>query len=298
MVSKVALTSGNDRCENIKKALNLIEGDFLDKLKSAKNVVIKPNFVVVSSPLACTKGEACGAAIEVIREHYQGKISIAEGAAMGDTFEGYDRYGYRDLVKKHGVELIDLNDRDDWKEIKIYNGDLAKSETIRISQFLIDSDFLISCGPPKTHDSTIITLGIKNITVGAIHNSDRQSIHAGPAAINKSIVEILKYVSPDLTIIDGYEGMEGRGPSNGELVPHRICVAGTDPVATDSVGAKLMGYQPDDIGYLYFAAKESLGENDLSKIEVLGERIEDHIKKYKHHPNYDCEIEWKKLSNR
>jgi len=292
--SRVALTSGDDRCENIKKALNLIEGDFLDKLKKAKNIVIKPNFVVVSSPLACTKGEACGAIIEIIRKHYKGKITIAEGAAVGDTPDGYQQYGYQELVKKYRIELVDLNDRDDWREIQIYNGTLNKSETIRISQFLINSDFLISVGPPKTHDSTIVTLGIKNIAVGAIHNSDRQDIHAGPAAINKTLVEILKHVSPDLTVIDGYEGMEGTGPSHGDLVEHRICLAGIDPVATDSIGAKLMGYEPEDIGYLYFAKKEGLGENDLSKIKVLDERVEKHVKKYKDHPNYSYEIEWKK----
>ena len=119
MSPKVALTSGDDRTENIQKSLSLIEGDFLDKLKSAKNVVIKPNFVVVSSPLACTKGEACGAVIEKIRKIYNGKISIAEGAALGSTSDGYERYGYQDLVKKFDVQLIDLSDQSDWKEIKI-----------------------------------------------------------------------------------------------------------------------------------------------------------------------------------
>ena len=41
--------------------------------------------------------------------------------------------------------------------------------------------------------------------------------------------------------VDGYIGMEGRGPVNGTIVEHRIALAGHDVIAVDRIGLELMG---------------------------------------------------------
>ncbi|ACV67686.1 DUF362 domain-containing protein [Desulfohalobium retbaense] len=44
------------------------------------------------------------------------------------------------------------------------------------------------------------------------------------------------------TVIDGIVGMEGNGPMQGEPVASDLVISGADPVATDMVAAKLMGF--------------------------------------------------------
>ena len=44
-----------------------------------------------------------------------------------------------------------------------------------------------------------------------------------------------------VAVIDGYEGMEGNGPSDGTAVPSRIALASTDFFAADRVGLETMG---------------------------------------------------------
>ena len=98
---------------------------------------------------------------------------------------------------------------------------------------------------------------------------------------------------PSLAVIDGFEGMEGRGPIGGTRVDHRVCVVSTDYLAADTVGAHLMGIDPMDIGYLNYLASTNVGQTDLSKMEILGEPVEKLAKKYSLGSSIERQLEWK-----
>jgi hypothetical protein len=55
-----------------------------------------------------------------------------------------------------------------------------------------------------------------------------------------------------------------------------------------------MGIDFSKIGYLNFCAQSRLGETDLNKIEIVGERLADHIKHYKLHENIEQQLIWMK----
>ena len=95
-------------------------------------------------------------------------------------------------------------------------------------------------------------------------------------------------------MIDGYEGMEGDGPTNGTPVPHRVCVVGTDWLAADRVAVELMDINFGKIGYLNYCAGAGLGEANLKKIEILGPAIKDHVKRYQLPSNIDEQLIWMK----
>ncbi len=65
----------------------------------------------------------------------------------------------------------------------------------------------------------------------------------------------------------------------GEPVDHKVAVVSTDWLAADRVATELMGFDFDKVGYLTFSARAGLGEGELARIEVLGERVPDHIRK-------------------
>jgi uncharacterized protein (DUF362 family) len=98
---------------------------------------------------------------------------------------------------------------------------------------------------------------------------------------------------PSLTVIDGFQGMQGNGPISGTAVDHRVCVVSTDYLAADTVGASLMGINPTDMGYLTHLAAANVGEFDVTKMEILGEPIAKLTKKYQTSPSIQQEMQWK-----
>jgi hypothetical protein len=60
------------------------------------------------------------------------------------------------------------------------------------------------------------------------------------------------------------------------------------------VGLEVMGIDPAWVGYLRFCGDCGIGQYDLAKIDVLGEKIESVRRKYKLHPNIQQELEWLK----
>jgi uncharacterized protein (DUF362 family) len=172
----------------------------------------------------------------------------------------------------------------------------------------------------KTHNTVGATLSLKNIVFGSpikdhgftLYNEDirfsekakeslagsvsyKRLIHgSGFHAINYNMASLAQRLHPDLAIIDGHTGMEHNGPTLGTPVDHRVCVVSQDWLSADRVGAELMGIDFSKIGYLNHCSSMGLGNADLSKIEIIGERLEDHIKQYKLPDNFEKQLEWMK----
>jgi hypothetical protein len=68
------------------------------------------------------------------------------------------------------------------------------------------------------------------------------------AAMHTNLVRLNQAVKPRLALVDGFSAMDGEGPRFGRSRNLGWVVAGSDPVAVDSVVAHLMGLQLGDIG--------------------------------------------------
>jgi len=108
--------------------------------------------------------------------------------------------------------------------------------------------------------------------------------------IHHNIVEFSKRIWPDLVILDGFVCMEGDGPVDGTAVSLNCAVASTDPVKADSLGARLIGFKPEDIGYLYYLKEESMGE--CSTDGLVGDDWRKFARKFKRHGTYDIQSQW------
>ena len=75
------------------------------------------------------------------------------------------------------------------------------------------------------------------------------------------------------TVIDAWEGMEGNGPASGTPISHKVAVASTDYLAADRVMLETMGMKAENIGHLVYCSRAGLGQFDLAKIDIRGERL-------------------------
>ncbi|MBL7214015.1 MAG: DUF362 domain-containing protein [Desulfobacteraceae bacterium] len=283
---KVALVKGDDRKANIRQALELVADDI--DLKGQRPV-IKVNFVSTYRPLSATHPDAARAVVEFLKDRGEKDIAVAEGATEGTTPRGFREYGYYELAKEYGLELIDLNDPDSFKVVYVIHPDM-KPHPVRLAQTMLDPDnYIISVTRIKSHLQVGVTLTAKNVIMGAIMIMDKVRMHpsqAGNRVLDYNLFTVMQHLHIDLAVLDGFEGMEGDGPLNGDPVDHRLALAGRDYLAVDRVGTEVMGTDFDEIRYLNYLWDSGIGEGDLSKIEVIGETIESCRKQYKMSPRF------------
>lgn len=109
--------------------------------------------------------------------------------------------------------------------------------------------------------------------------------------IHRNIVEIAKRTWPDLVVLDGFICMEGDGPVDGTSVDMKIAIASTDPVKADGVAARLIGFEPEEIGYLYYLQnEEKMGEYSLENL--VGDNLDSLKRNFRRHGTYDIQSQW------
>jgi uncharacterized protein (DUF362 family) len=162
----VALVQGESRYGNAAAALALVADQV--RLDRARCVLVKPNFVSVRRQVAATHVDAVRAVLDFIRARYDGRVVVAEGAALSPTWEGFRGFGYEPLVEEYGVELVDLN-AGDVVPVQVYDR-RQRPLTVYLARAAAEADYRISVCPPKTHDLVIVTLSIKNMVMGALVN--------------------------------------------------------------------------------------------------------------------------------
>lgn len=108
--------------------------------------------------------------------------------------------------------------------------------------------------------------------------------------IHQNLLSLFRTVMPDFSIIDGFTGMEGDGPTSGEPVPHGFALASLSPVSADALGVYLMGLEPAEVGYLYYCEREGLGSLNW---KVLGDcDVEQLRRKYRLHRDAGYQLKW------
>jgi len=308
--SRVALTTGDSRADNVFRGLRAFAQE-IGRAIGDRRVVVKPNNVAIDVQLSATYADCLEGILEFLKSigRLRGAV-IAESAGEGPTLEGFANYGYPRVAAKYGVKLLDL-DQQPHEVIYVFDERDFRPHAVRMSRLLLDrNSFLISAARLKTHDQVVATLSLKNIVFGAPikdlgfasrkrgkadAKTDKPIAHGGGIrGINYNLFALAQRLHPDLAVIDGYDGMEGYGPTRGTPVDHRVCVVGPDWLAADRAAVELMGIDFAKVGYLNYCAQAGLGEGDLKKIEIVGEPIARHVKTYKLAPNIQEQLLWMK----
>ena len=103
----------------------------------------------------------------------------------------------------------------------------------------------------------------------------RKSIYHGH--LNDCILDLTTVFKPQLIIVDGLVGMEGRGPVSGVPVKMNVLIFGRDIVAVDHLIGRLVGINPNKVKYLVDAQKRGLG---TANYQIVGESLNDVEKRF------------------
>jgi uncharacterized protein (DUF362 family) len=152
-----------------------------------------------------------------------------------------------------------------------------------VTNTIQNCDFLITVPVMKVHLQSGITCCLKNYVgtapreayalPGTFHNARLHSGHSVENRIDPFIVDLAAFHPPDYAVVDGLRGLQYQEHNCGvsdQQVQSNLIVASEDPVATDSLVAYLLGYNPWDIEYLHMADKRQMGTRDLALADVRG----------------------------
>ena len=305
-LSPVAVTSGTDRREILLRGLELMKAEIL-RAAHGRRILLKPNMVSFNNQFGGNPELSSSHVeqLEIVLDwfHHLGfrDIVVAESTPNGMTMEGFETLAYTELPRRRRVFFKDLN-QEGYEEVAI----AGSAGTVRISRMILDpATFVVSLAKLKTHNNVALTFSGKNVFMGSpvidvksFHGdggrSDKSRMHGDR---NQDLHDNLfrlahRGVRPDLAVIDGFEGMEGRGPIWGTGVPSRAAVVSTDWLAADRVCCELTGFEeglqrqglePEMPAYLRYCAQAGLGAFTFEQMELRGESPGDLRRVYQLH---------------
>jgi uncharacterized protein (DUF362 family) len=239
-----------------------------------KSVLLKPNLVEYDAGSAINTDPRLVAATALAFRRL-GARSIVVGEGPGhrrDTAYVVRQSGLWDALKAVDVSFTDLNTE------ALVETRLQSSYTglgsLWLPRPVVESDLVVSMPKMKTHHWAGVTLSLKNCfgcVPGRVYGWPKNVLHLH--GIEQSILDVAGAVRPDLAIIDGIVGMEGDGPIKGTAKHAGLLVVSADPVAADATATRLMGLDPDRVGYLREAGR-FLGQVHLEDIQQVGEDLE------------------------
>jgi len=330
--SPVALVKGEDRRKNVTDALLAVDREIGPAIKRKKYVVIKINNVSTTNQLAATHVDALRGILDYLEPRIKGPVVIVESSAAEtlEGFENFKYAQVIPEYKRLQVKLVDLNRERKYEVFSIVDCNI-RPIAVRLAARMFDPDaYIISSAMLKTHNAVVATMSVKNMVIGSPLHSvagetpawhDKRLYHArfgtgqgGPGApaaggrngqgrggmggnfhaMNYNMAITAKKLSTNwgAALIDGFEGMEGNGPSSGTPVPMHVALASPDLLAADRVALETMGIPSHAVGYLQYAAELGAGQFDLAKIDIRGEKPESVRRVFRLHDMVQQQLNW------
>ncbi len=277
-MTTVNIAQGENRRKVIRELVDGLGQAFVDKIKGARMILIKPDLVHHELQLASVHVDTIRGILDVIRIYTKTPVIIAEAAHFG-TKAGFRNFGYERLVEHYPeVRLVDLQD-ESYDELMFVSSDSERT-IIRRPKLVLEADVTISVSNLKTHKDYGAALSVTNWAEGTMLVPPRVTVHGtvwsrapwlslnGPRTMHEMLAFIYQQKPCDVAIIDGILAMEGDGPVHGLPVAMGVALAGFDAVAVDAVAATLIGLDPHGLGYLEMLAQAGKGVNEMSKLDV------------------------------
>ena len=253
------------------KGLELIEAATL--ISSEDVVVITPNWVNKSKPDpedgVIVGPDTLRAIIRWVKNLNPKRIVVATGSGGDDTSVIMKQIGYDKIIEDEEIEFIDLN-RGPYTEIDLNHN---KPSRIKINTIYKEMTKLISFTQLKVHEEATMSASIKNIAMSFPTTEEQgtpkkdKGIHDDLHGFIRAMAEKIKI---NISIVSLNPAMVSTGPTNGIAKHTGLVIVGNNPISVDTVCARMLGYRPQGIRYLYELEKNGLKETDINNINILG----------------------------
>ena len=237
-------------------------------INKEEKILLKPNLLKKAEveKAVITHPAVVGAFARILREEGYENIVLADSCGHGTTKQVIQGTGMDTYLEKYQIPAIDYT-----KGVHVENPDGVQAKEFILPKELLEADCVISLSKMKTHALERITGAVKN-SYGFIYGKNKAIGHTKyPSADSfaRMLIDLNQYVKPRLYIMDGITAMEGNGPGSGDPTVMNVILMSTDPVALDSVFARLVYLKPEMVPTNYHGEKMGLGNCKEANIEIV-----------------------------
>lgn len=257
--------------KTIKKGIEML-GGINTFFKKEEKILLKPNLLSKAVPeKAVTTHPAVFRAVgELLKE--SGYKNLYYGDSPGNPMYGSMRAAETCGLRQPAEELgIMEGDFGGGREVLYEEG---KTETkFFICNAVLECDAILNICKMKTHQLERITGAAKNL-FGAVYGLNKSAFHAkytNAEDFAGLIADLNNFLRPRLHIMDGITAMEGNGPQSGNPKDMGLILMSADPIALDTIFAKLIYLNPELVPTNRFGEEYGVGNMEAGRIEVMTE---------------------------
>ena len=219
-----------------------------------------------------------GTTLALRNRGFENLVCVQNKTVVIDTFKGEDLNNYVPIFRRYNIPVLYNFKASDMKWV-LYEPQATMNvlprifpEGIRVPDFLMGKS-IVHLPTVKCHIYTTTTGAMKNAFGGLLHTKR----HYAHSWIHETLVDLLHIQNEIHTgifaVMDGTTAGNGTGPRIMTPETKNVILASGDQVAIDAVAAKLMGFDPLEIGYIRLADEQGLGVGDVREIEIVGDDI-------------------------
>lgn len=266
--------------DNIESAIaETLEHLAIERAVRGKIVAVHPNDTWASAQdkTAVTQPDSLRAVIQYLKRFQPKELVVTGGSGAGETDGIFRLVGLMDVIEQEQVTFFDHN-RAPFEEVKLdYGHDSEVSgpqKSVMVNPRVLEYDTLVALNQLKVHATATVTMALKNVAM-SYPAADYYGHPRGSCKrpnqffddMHSFIAAMAKRFPIHLAITVGHPAMIGYGPIGGHVFETGLCIASTDPVAADVVGAQLLGFQAQAVRHLWEAGRLGLGETELENME-------------------------------
>ncbi len=288
-MASVVITRDDDIGGAIRQALGHIP---LERLVRGKRVAVKPNetYATADDTTGVTQPDTLRAVLQAVQRFGPRELVVTGGSGAGETDEVFRVAGLMEVVESEGATFFDHN-RPPFVEVPLeYAPDRdvqGPQKSVMVNPRVREYETLIALNQLKLHETATVTLALKNIAMsfpaadyyGHPRHSQKHANHFFDD-MHSFIAAMGKRFPIHLAITVGHPAMIATGPLGGHAVETGLVIASTDPLAADTVGARLLGFRVQAVRHLWEASRLGLGETDSEKMDFPALSLTDAIKAF------------------
>lgn len=253
----VGIAVGADTEKAVRRAVALAGG--IQRFVSPGDVVVvKPNIGFNSPPSvrATTDPVVVRTVVHLCFQALASKVFVFDRSTTS-TRLAYVTSGIARAAEEAGAKVFNVDEVNDrmYKKVAVKDG-YALEETL-VNRYVLESDVLINVPVAKSHSSSSLTFGMKNLM--GITGDQRGRWHW---TLHECIADINRIVRSRLTIVDAMALMLRNGPTGGraeDLKRTNTIIAAGNVLEADCEAARLFGRTPAEVDYLVLGAKAGVG---------------------------------------